>query len=91
MFGGIEMSSLIDKLLQENRKLRTTVKKEVADNYDALINRIDELELENRRMRECIGIISCDNWVCGEYRDNESDYFELTEKEIALKCLEELK
>lgn len=37
-----------------NRQLRKSVKKEVAENYDKLINRIDQLNEENRKLKKCV-------------------------------------
>lgn len=53
----------VAKLEQINRKLRTSVKGEVADNYDKLFNRIDQLESQLEKAGKVIEFYACaDNW-----------------------------
>jgi archaellum component FlaC len=58
---------------------------------EEVIEQIEKLEKENKKLRECVEAVSNDNWICGEYRDKDSVYFGMNEKQIAIKCLAEIK
>ena len=85
----------IIKLEQINRALRTQVKKEVADNYDRLIARIDELSVKNNKLRECVERIKnkdtaivMSNGTSSKYNNYEQGWNGVAE--YADQCLKEI-